>query len=72
MTAKVTSTPATELPGSVIGRPIRIPFVLLCTNGERFCGKTWTANSRHQLAEYMAERRTHEQNCRGGLIIATA
>lgn len=72
MNVRVTSNPSTELPGSVIGRPMRIPYVLLCTvGGERFCGQVWTANSERQLAELLAERRRHEENCQGGLIAAT-
>ena len=70
MTVRVTSSPSTALPGEVVGKPIRIPHVMLCTSGEVFCGRTWVANSRHQLAEKMAERRKHEEQCRGGLIIS--
>jgi len=69
LNVKVTSNPSGALPGEVVGRPIRLPAVLLCTNGERFCGKTWTANSQWQLTAAMKERRAHEQSCRGGLIV---
>jgi hypothetical protein len=69
MTATVTSTPASALPGQVVGKPIRLPHVMLCTQGESFCGWVRTANTRLELAELMAERRKHEENCLGGLIV---
>jgi hypothetical protein len=54
----------------VIGRPVRIPYIMLCTHGERFCGKTWVANHRRDLPDRLAERRKHEEICAGGLIVA--
>jgi hypothetical protein len=72
MPVTVTSTPEAAMPGQVVGAPIRLPYVLLCTQGERWCGKHWTANSRPALAELMAERRKHENGCMGGLIVAGA
>jgi hypothetical protein len=69
MSVAVTSSPATALPGQVVGRPMGIPAILLCTQGERFCGHTWVANSRRDLPEKLAERRKHEENCLGGLIV---
>lgn len=71
MPVNITSSPSGVLPGTVLGKPIRIPHVMLCTQGERWCGRHWTANNRRQLAEYMAERRRHEESCRGGLILAS-
>ena len=70
MAVKVTSNPSGELPGSVIGRPIRLPHIMLCTQGERHCGRAWTANTEPDLVLKMAERREHEASCRGGLIVA--
>jgi len=72
VSVSVTSSPASVLPGQVIGRPVRIPAILLCTAGERFCGKTWVANSERALPEKMAERRKHEESCQGGLITGSA
>lgn len=69
MTADVTGSPSTLLPGQVTGAPIRIPYVLCCRQGERFCGQTWTANTRLQFAEHLAARRRHEQDCPAGLIL---
>lgn len=70
MSVHVTSNPSAELPGSVIGQPVRLPAALLCTQGERFCGKWWTANTREDFLLMSAERREHEARCRGGLIVA--
>jgi hypothetical protein len=70
MSVKVTGDPSAELPGSVIGAPIRLPYLMLCTQGEAFCGATWVANSQRELPVKLAERRRHEENCRGGLIVA--
>lgn len=69
MPASVTVNPASALPGQVLGKPMRIPAVLLCTQGERFCGQTWVANSMRDLPEKLAERRKHEDSCNGGLIL---
>lgn len=71
MSVHVTANPSAELPGSVIGRPIRFPHFMLCTmGGERPCGKRWTANSEADYLIKSAERREHEAACQGGLIIA--
>jgi hypothetical protein len=67
----LTSNPSAEIPGSFIGRPVRLPAVLLCTMGERFCGRVWTANTQEQFLLKSAERREHEAVCKGGLIAAT-
>jgi hypothetical protein len=67
----VTGSPSSALPGQVVGAPLRIPAMLLCTQGERWCGKVWTANDRHQLVALLAERRDHEDRCQGGLILTT-
>jgi hypothetical protein len=72
MPASVTANPASALPGQVVGKPIRLPYVMLCTQGERFCGKTWVANVSREIPEKLAERRKHEQDCAGGLIVGTA
>ena len=53
----------------VAGKPVRLPAVLLCTMGERFCGKVWTANTQEQYLLKSAERREHEATCNGGLIV---
>jgi hypothetical protein len=72
VSVKVTANPSAELPGTVIGDPVRIPYILFCTQGgDRFCGRTWVANSRRELPGKLAERRTHEEKCEGGLIAAT-
>jgi hypothetical protein len=68
MPASVTASPASALPGQVVGKPMGIPAILLCTQGERFCGRAWVANNRRELPEKLAERRKHEENCLGGLI----
>ena len=71
MSVHVTANPSAELPGSVIGKPVRLPAVLLCTmGGERPCGKVWTANTYEQYLLKSAERREHEATCKGGLIVA--
>ena len=57
--------------GEWVGRPIRIPYILFCTNGERWCGWQRTANSRRQFLDLAADRRRHETVCKGGLIAAT-
>jgi hypothetical protein len=71
MAVKVTSDPSAELPGNVVGAPLRIPAILLCTQGERFCGATWVANTARDLPDRLAERRRHEATCGGGLIAVT-
>lgn len=68
MSVHVTANPSAEPPGSVIGKPIRLPHFMLCTQGERHCGRVWTANTEHDLVLKLAERRDHETGCRGGLI----
>lgn len=72
MAVAVTGSPSSALPGQIVGAPIRLPYVLLCTQGERWCGKCWTANDQHVLVELLAARRKHEDACMGGLILATA
>lgn len=73
MSVHLSATPSAELPGSVIGQPIRFPHIMLCTmGGERPCGRVWTAKDELDLLKKSAERREHEQGCRGGLIIARA
>jgi hypothetical protein len=62
----VTTDPSTARPGDVIGRPIRVPAILLCTQGERFCGRIWVANTRMELPGKLAERRDHEARCAAG------
>jgi hypothetical protein len=68
----VTPDPASVRPGQVVGKPMRIPAILLCTQGERFCGRTWVANTARELPEKLADRRVHEASCQGGLIVAGA
>jgi hypothetical protein len=72
MSVTVTSDPASALPGQVVGAPLRLPAVLLCTQGERFCGTKWVANTAREMPEKMAARRKHEEGCKGGLIVAGA
>jgi len=67
-----TPHPSTALPGQVVGAPIRLPYVMLCQSGEVFCGKTWVANDQRQFVEKAAEKRRHEENCGGGLIVVRA
>ena len=70
MSVHVTANPSAEIPGSVIGKPIRLPHFMMCTmGGERPCGKFWTANSQEQFLLMSAERREHEAACKGGLIV---
>jgi hypothetical protein len=66
----VTTTPSQLADGQVVGPPIRIPFIMLCHQGERWCGWVKVANTRRQLPELMAERRRHHEGCLGGLILA--
>jgi hypothetical protein len=68
MAVKVTTNPSAQIPGTVIGAPMRIPAILLCTQGERFCGTTWVANTARELPAKLADRRRHEQTCHGGLL----
>ena len=68
MSVHVTANPSAELPGSVIGKPMRLPAFLACTQGQRFCGKRWTANTEPELLLMLAERRDHETACKGGLL----
>jgi hypothetical protein len=69
MAVSVTGNPSSALPGQVVGKPIRLPHFMLCTQGERFCGWVRTANTRIELADLMIERRKHEDGCKGGLIV---
>ncbi len=72
MSVHVTANPSAELPGSVIGKPVHLPAILLCTmGGERYCGWKRIANSQEQYLLMSAERREHEVGCRGGLIVAS-
>ena len=57
------------MPGQVLGAPVRLPAFMCCTSGEIFCGRTWTANSQREFVEKAAEKRRHEENCAGGLIV---
>lgn len=72
MATRYTERPSEVLPGEIIGEPIRLPAVMLCTQGERYCGWVRMANTRDQFARYAAERRKHELKCQGGLIAAGA
>lgn len=74
------STYLTGAPGSVrrdgqqiIGKPYsHLPAVLLCTQGERFCGWRRTAKTEAEILIYSGEKREHEAGCQGGLIIGRA
>lgn len=71
MPTAYTTTPTMTLPDQLIGQPIsHLPWVFCCSNGERFCGWVRAANDRHQLIEVAAAKRTHEETCLGGLIVA--
>lgn len=60
-------------PGEFTGAPVRIPFVLFCTQGgERWCGWVRVANSAAEFTALAADRRTHEMSCLGGLVRGTA
>jgi hypothetical protein len=69
MATRYTEAPSEALPGEVVGQPIRLPAVLVCTQGERHCGWARMANTRDQFIKYAAERRDHEMKCNGGLIV---
>lgn len=69
MPTSYTPSLSEALPGQIAGQPVRLPAVMLCTSGEVFCGKVWTANTRHEFAEKAAEKRKHEMDCQGGLIV---
>ena len=69
MPTNYTPNLSASLPGQVAGAPVRLPAVLLCTSGEVFCGKVWTANTRQQFVEKAAEKRRHELDCQGGLVV---
>lgn len=74
MPVHYTDSPSSELPGSVIGAPVRLPYVMLCQAappGQRPCGRVWTANTEREFIEKSAQRRDHERTCKGGLIVAT-
>jgi hypothetical protein len=72
------STYLTGSPASVrrdgqqaVGRPYsHLPAVLLCTQGERYCGWRRTARTEAEILAYTGEKREHEATCRGGLIVA--
>lgn len=59
-------------PGEFTGAPVRVPFVLFCTQTERWCGWVRTANSAEEFTALAADRRTHEMSCQGGLVRATS
>lgn len=54
-----------------VGRPIMLPYALLCTHGERWCGWVRTANSQKDFVTHAADRRVHELSCKGGIVPAT-
>lgn len=75
MPVHYTDSPSSALPGSVVGKPVRLPSVLICQAappGHRTCGKVWTANTEREFVEKSAQRREHERTCKGGLIVAGA
>ena len=71
MPTSYTTTPSHGLPGQIIGAPIsHLPWVFCCSQGdERFCGWAKAANSQLEALEVMTEKRKHEENCQGGLIV---
>lgn len=70
MSVTITPSPAPR-DGDVVGRPLHLPFLLLCSHGERWCGWKRTANSQQGFVTHAADRRVHELSCRGGIIPAT-
>jgi hypothetical protein len=71
MGVTVTGSPSSVVPGQVVGAPIRVPYLLLCTQGERWCGTHWAANTRRQLVQSLSSRRDHESKCNGGIVLAS-
>jgi len=71
MATTYTNSPSTAVPGQVVGRPIRLPAVLVCGSGQVHCGWAVIANTRRDLPEKMAAKRKHEESCQGGLIVVT-
>lgn len=74
MPVRYTENPSATIPGEVVGAPVRIPALLMCSGkpGRRPCGWMRTANTPQQYAEYALERRKHEETCKGGLIVPGA
>lgn len=72
MSVRITPTPQREADDEFVGQPLHIPWVLFCTNGERWCGWQRTANSSKEFVLLAADRRVHESSCKGGLILATS
>lgn len=72
MPVHYTENPSGEL--GIVGAAIRLPHFMMCqariAEGQKPCGRTWTANTPKQFAEMAAERRKHELTCKGGLIVA--
>lgn len=71
MSTTYTPNLSTALPGQAVGAPVHLPYILLCNQGERWCGWVRTANTQKQFLEYAADKRRHEEHCQGGLIVVS-
>jgi hypothetical protein len=71
MTVRITPNPVRQADDEFVGLPLHIPWVLLCTHGERWCGWHRIANSPEKFVLYAADRRVHESSCRGGIVPVT-
>ena len=71
MVTTYTDSPSGVLPGQIVGAPItHLPWIFCCRSGEgKHCGWARAANSQRQAVEIMTEKRKHEMNCNGGLIV---
>lgn len=70
MVTTYTTNPSEAVPGQIVGAPItHFPHVMLCTQGEVYCGWSRVAKDPRDLVEVMAAKRRHEENCGGGLVV---
>jgi hypothetical protein len=61
MSAKAVPHDLTDKP--VYGTPRTVPFVLFCLATERFCGKTWIANTWEEYDQHEKTRAAHQVFC---------
>lgn len=47
----------------VFGTPRTVPFVLFCLATERFCGRTWIANTWDEYDLHVKGREAHQAFC---------
>ena len=45
------------------GTPRPLPRILFCCAGERFCGRTWIANTMAEYQDAVQGRQAHEALC---------